>query len=164
MSMQTNGGGFVDAPTAEESTAVEDRATRGVRTDVLVRWSDMDAYGHVNHSRTVTLLEEARVETVFKPGSATGTLGAGAVVAALQVTYCRQLVHDDSPLQVLMWVSHLRAADFTLCYELRPKGEDESSKPAVTASTQIVAFDIGAQRPRRLTEIERTALRQWHRD
>ena len=92
---------------------IDDRTTNGVRTNVVVRWSDMDAYGHVNHSRTVTLLEEARVETVFKPGTLTGSLGAGAVVAALQVNYCRQLVHDDSPLQVLMWVSRLRAADFT---------------------------------------------------
>ena len=139
-------------------------AANGVRINVVVRWSDMDAYGHVNHSRTVTLLEEARVETVFKPGTPTGTLGAGAVVAALQVTYLRQLVHDDSPLQVLMWVSRLRGADFTLSYELRPAGEDESSRPAVTATTQIVAFDIAAQRPRRLTAVERSALREWQRD
>jgi len=143
---------------------IDDRTTNGVRTNVVVRWSDMDAYGHVNHSRTVTLLEEARVETVFKPGTLTGSLGAGAVVAALQVNYCRQLVHDDAPLQVLMWVSRLRAADFTLCYEMRPDGEDESCKPAVTASTQIVAFDIAAQRPRRLTAVEREALEQWRRD
>ncbi len=137
--------------------------TNGVRINVTVRWSDMDAYGHVNHSRTVTLLEEARVETVFQPGSPTGTLGAGSVVAALQVTYLRQLVHDDSPLQVLMWVSRLRGADFTLSYELRPAGEDESSRPAVTATTQIVAFDLAAQRPRRLTAVERSALREWQR-
>lgn len=135
----------------------------GVRTAVVVRWSDMDAYGHVNHSRTVTLLEEARVATVFKRGSPTGTLATGAVVAALQVNYHRQLLHQDSPLQVLMWVSRLRGADFTLCYELRPQGENESRRPAVTASTQIVAFDIAAQRPRRLSTVERTALQRWHR-
>lgn len=152
----------MDVSVVDEVVARE-QVANGVRTSVVVRWSDMDAYGHVNHSRTVTLLEEARVETVFKPGSRTGTLGAGAVVAELQVKYNRQLVHDDSPLQVLMWVSRLRAADFTLCYELRPSGEDESSKPAVTASTQIVAFDIAAQRPRRLDEIERAALRHWLR-
>ena len=145
------------------ASSMGEGVTNGVRIDVTVRWSDMDAYGHVNHSRTVTLLEEARVETVFKPGSPTGTLGAGSVVAALQVTYLRQLVHDDSPLQVLMWVSRLRGADFTLSYELRPAGEDESSRPAVTATTQIVAFDIAAQRPRRLTAVERSALGQWQR-
>ncbi|WP_127783509.1 thioesterase family protein [Rhodococcus sp. X156] len=150
-------------PAGSDGSAVPP-ALPGVRIDVPVRWSDMDAYGHVNHSRTVTILEEARVETVFKPGSPSGTLGAGAVVAELQVSYRRQLVHDDSPLQVLMWVSRLRAADFTLCYELRPRGEDESTRPAVTASTQIVAFDIAAQRPRRLSEVERATLQQWRRE
>ncbi len=147
-----------------KAPSIEPQAANGVRINIGVRWSDMDAYGHINHGRTVTLLEEARVETVFKPGSPTGTLAAGAVVAALQVTYTRQLVHDDSPLQVLMWVSALRGADFTLSYELRPAGEDEASRPAVTASTQIVAFDIAAQRPRRLTARERAALQQWQRE
>jgi len=52
------------------------RSTTGLRATVLVRWSDMDAYGHINHSRTVTLLEEARVGTVLKPGSPSGSLGA----------------------------------------------------------------------------------------
>ena len=33
--------------------------------EVRPRWSDMDAYGHVNHANTVTLLEEARVELLF---------------------------------------------------------------------------------------------------
>jgi acyl-CoA thioester hydrolase len=33
--------------------------------EVAVRWSDMDSYGHVNHARTVTLLEEARTELFF---------------------------------------------------------------------------------------------------
>lgn len=158
----------MSAPTTGTSAGLDPGAlaptTPGVRIDVPVRWSDMDAYGHVNHSRTVTILEEARVETVFKPGSPSGTLGAGAVVAELQVSYRRQLVHDDSPLQVLMWVSRLRAADFTLCYELRPRGEDESTRPAVTASTQIVAFDIAAQRPRRLSALERATLQQWRRE
>ncbi|MGH8967810.1 MAG: acyl-CoA thioesterase, partial [Actinomycetes bacterium] len=34
-------------------------------TKVLPRWSDMDVYGHVNHARTVTLLEEARIQLLF---------------------------------------------------------------------------------------------------
>ena len=37
--------------------------------EVAVRWSDMDAYGHVNNARFLTLYEEARVAMFF--------LGAG---------------------------------------------------------------------------------------
>ena len=32
--------------------------------EIPLRWADLDVYRHVNHARTVTLLEEARVELV----------------------------------------------------------------------------------------------------
>ena len=32
---------------------------------VPLRWTDQDAYRHVNHARTVTLLEEARIGLFF---------------------------------------------------------------------------------------------------
>ena len=40
--------------------------------DCPVRWSDMDAYGHVNNARFMTLYEEARVALMF-----TGARDAG---------------------------------------------------------------------------------------
>jgi acyl-CoA thioester hydrolase len=130
---------------------------------VPVRWSDMDAYGHLNHARTVTLLEEARVAWLFAPGSATAELAAGTVVADLHVRYVSQLTHRDGPLDVAMWVSRLRAADAVVQYAVRAADAAPGSRPAVTASTQLVPFDLGAQRPRRFTTQERDALRGWVR-
>ena len=34
---------------------------------VPVRWSDMDAFGHINHARMVTLMEEACVDWLLSP-------------------------------------------------------------------------------------------------
>ncbi|MGH3980641.1 MAG: acyl-CoA thioesterase [Pseudonocardiaceae bacterium] len=34
-------------------------------TEIAVRWSDMDSFGHVNNACTVTLIEEARTELLF---------------------------------------------------------------------------------------------------
>lgn len=132
------------------------------RTEVVVRWSDMDAYGHVNHARTVTLLEEARVDMLFAPGSPTATLATGAVVADVHVRYHRQLSHADSPLEVRVWISRLRGADATFSYEVRPAASP-GAVPAVTATTQVVAFDLTHQRPRRLTPAERAAFEGWTR-
>jgi acyl-CoA thioester hydrolase len=42
-------------------------------TDVPVRWSDMDAYGHVNNARFLTLYEEARVAMFFVGAASTGS-------------------------------------------------------------------------------------------
>ena len=35
-------------------------------TELQLRWSDQDAYGHVNNGRLVTLAEEARVRALAK--------------------------------------------------------------------------------------------------
>ena len=130
------------------------------RALVPLRWSDMDSYGHVNNARMVTVLEEARVDWLFAPGSPTAEMAKGSVVADLHVRYRRQLVHADGPLEVLMWLSRLRAADAVVQYEVRALA-DAALTPAVTASTQMVPYDLTAQRPRRFTADERAALVGW---
>ena len=127
------------------------------RALVPVRWSDMDAYGHVNNARVVTLLEEARVIWLFQPGSPTEEMAKGSVVADLHVRYRSQLTHLDGPLEVIMWISRLRAADAVVQYEVRPAAAPHAA-PSVTASTQMVPFDMVAQRPRRFTPAERESL------
>lgn len=135
----------------------------GFHTEVEVRWSDMDAFQHINHARMVTLLEEARIPWLFEDQRPTMTLREGAVIADLHVRYRGQLRHSDTPLDVLMWIDQVRAVDFTISYEVRPKGADVSTPPSIVASTQIAAFDIETQRLRRLTEPERTYLESWQR-
>ncbi|MEV0293962.1 thioesterase family protein [Nocardia sp. NPDC050710] len=127
---------------------------------VEVRWSDMDVFQHVNHARMVTLLEEARIPWLFD-GQPTSTLREGCVLADLRVRYRGQLRHDDTPLDIAMWIEQLRAVDFTVGYEVRANGAALDSPPAVIASTQIAAFDIQTQRLRRLTDTERDYLAEW---
>lgn len=124
-------------------------------TDVAVRWSDMDVYGHVNNARVVTLLEEARTELLFGEGARRGaqTLAGGVVVVELLVRYRQPLVYSANPVQVRLWVSQLRAASFALDYVVAGTDGD-----AVTASTQLAAYDTATQRPRRLMPAEREFL------
>ncbi|MEV6275095.1 thioesterase family protein [Nocardia sp. NPDC051832] len=121
----------------------------------------MDAFQHVNHARMVTLLEEARIPWLFDDGRPTVALREGCVLADLHVKYRGQLRHEDTPLDVAMWIEQLRAVDFTVGYEVRAAGAAPDSPPAVTASTQLAAFDIQTQRLRRLTEGEREYLSEW---
>lgn len=136
---------------------------KGFHTQVEVRWSDMDAFQHINHARMVTLLEEARIPWLFYEDRPTKTLRHGAVIVDLHVSYRGQLHHEDTPLDIVMWVEKLRAVDFTVGYEVRPGGAPPDAKPAVTATTQIAAFDIDAQRLRRFTPEERSYLDSWRR-
>ncbi|MFD3813289.1 MULTISPECIES: acyl-CoA thioesterase [unclassified Rhodococcus (in: high G+C Gram-positive bacteria)] len=136
----------------------------GFHTEVMVRWSDMDVFQHINHARMVTLLEEARIPWLFADGRPTQSLREGAVIADLHVRYRRQLRHSDGPLDIMMWTEKVRAVDFTIGYEVRPGGAPADSAPAVIASTQIAAFDIDTQRLRRLDDHEREFLLRWRRD
>lgn len=130
-------------------------------TRVEVRWSDMDAFQHINHARMVTLLEEARIPWLFTDDRPTVRLRSGCVLADLRVQYKGQLRHEDSPLDVSMWIDRLRAVDFTVGYEVRAGGADPDSPAAVIASTQLAAFDIDTQRLRRLDAAERDYLSLW---
>jgi acyl-CoA thioester hydrolase len=128
---------------------------------VDIRWSDMDAFQHVNHARMVTLLEEARIPWLFEDDRPTAALRQGCVLADLHVRYRGQLRHEDTPLDIAMWIEQLRAVDFTVAYEVRAAGAAPDSPPAVVASTQLAAFDMDTQRLRRLTPDERDYLAQW---
>jgi acyl-CoA thioester hydrolase len=125
----------------------------------------MDAYRHVNHARTVTLLEEARVDLVFRLGAREG-VGAwsdGLFVAGLQVDYKRQIAYEGQSVLVSIWTGEVRAASFLLHYEVRT-GPSVDDPVAVTAQTLMVPFDLSANRPRRLTGDERLFLARWADD
>lgn len=133
---------------------------RRFHSSVVVRWSDMDVFQHINHARMVTLLEEARIPWLFGENRPTAALENGCVLTDLRVRYRSQLRHSDTPLDVAMWIKQLRAVDFTVSYEVRP-AHTPDAPPAVVASTQMAAFDIGTQRLRRLTAAERDYLSGW---
>ncbi|POX47975.1 thioesterase [Streptomyces sp. Ru71] len=118
-----------------------------------LRWSDMDAYGHVNNAVFLRYLEEARIDFLSRRGKESKD---GSVVARHEIDYKRQLVHRPTPVDVELWVSQIRAASFTVSYEV--KDED---LVYVRASTVIVPFDFEAQRPRRITPEEREFLQQY---
>lgn len=119
----------------------------------------MDAYGHVNHANTVTLLEEARVAMLFTEAARQGNTGMarGMVVARLVVDYHTPLVANGSPIRVAVAVREMRNASFTLDYEVH-SGPLETDSVAATAETMLVPYDVATGRPRRLSEPERDFL------
>ena len=122
--------------------------------DAPVRWSDMDAYGHVNNARFLTLYEEARV-AMFFVGARKHGLGSfeeGIVIARHEIDYLRPVDYGEA-VRIEMWVSHLRAASFTVSYELFDEGVLASRAKSV-----CVPYNLTKGHPRRLSEAEREFL------
>ncbi|MEU2776124.1 thioesterase family protein [Streptomyces sp. NPDC007162] len=121
-----------------------------------LRWSDMDAYGHVNNAVFVRYLEEARIDWLFRPDK---EFKQGSVVARHEIDYKRQLVHRHHPVDIELWVTEIRAASFTVTYEVK-----DDDVVYVRASTVVVPFDFESGRPRRLTAEERDFLTEYRDD
>ncbi|WDO08315.1 acyl-CoA thioesterase [Streptomyces murinus] len=118
-----------------------------------LRWSDMDAYGHVNNVVFMRYLEEARINFLFRPDK---NFQQGSVVARHEIDYKRQLVHRHHPVDIELWITEIRAASFTIAYEVK-----DADVVYVRASTVVVPFDFEAQRPRRITSEEREFLQEY---
>ena len=124
--------------------------------DCPLRWSDMDAFQHVNNTVFLRYLEEARIDFLFRPDK---DFQQGSVVARHEIDYKRQLVHRHAPVDIELWVTQIRAASFTIAYEVK-----DPDQVYVTASTVIVPFDFEQQRPRRITADERDFLESYRDD
>jgi acyl-CoA thioester hydrolase len=124
---------------------------------VAVRWSDLDAFGHVNNARFLTLYEEARVAMFFTGARAHGltSFEEGIVIARHEIDYL-QPVDYSGPVRVELWISELRAARFTVDYELF-----DGAVLASRAKSVCVPYNLTHGHPRRLTEAERDFLQPY---
>jgi acyl-CoA thioester hydrolase len=123
-----------------------------------MRWSDMDAYGHVNNVVYLAYLEDARVDMLFSLGAEMGAraLSDGVLVARHVIDYRRPLVYHPSGVDIDLWIGAIKGASFEVRYEVH----DDDALFA-TASSVIVPFDLAAQRPRRLSQEERAFLSRY---
>lgn len=124
---------------------------------VTVRWSDLDAYAHVNNVQYLRLFEEARVYA-FKAwfGAGRDLIDEGMLVVSQSIDYLRPMGFAYAPARVAVWCGDVGTASFDLGYAVAgPVGDD-----AVYARGRVglVAYDLEAQRPRRLGQDERSAL------
>jgi acyl-CoA thioester hydrolase len=125
-----------------------------------LRWSDMDAYQHVNNVVYLRYLEEARVDWMFRRASEAGVEGFatfGTVVASHEISYKRPLVYRPEPVRVEVWVTHVANAKFTVAYEVC----DDDGVYA-TASSILVPYDFAAGRLRRLSQLEKDYLAGYY--
>lgn len=134
--------------------------TPGYCCDVPLRWSDMDAYGHVNNVQMLRLLEDARVrglEDWFGPGNR--VLADGILVARHEIEYLAPLTFRHAPVRVDVVVTHVDPAGFRLGYVVRDPDDIGSTRYAV-AATRLVTYDFASAAPARLPPEQRAVLRE----
>lgn len=149
---------------------------------VQLRWSDLDAYGHVNNVEMFRILEEARIMAFWahpaeeaSPAAAhdawpTAVLDSGpgasshTFVARQEIEYLRPLGFARRPVRVEMWIGHMGGASLDVCYEVHDdssptgrSGPGSTARPVARAVTTIVLVSAATGSPRRIAPHERAA-------
>jgi len=123
----------------------------------------MDSLGHVNNVTYVDYLQEARVDMlrVHTPQTATENLSDGVIVVQHDIEFVAPLVFRPDPIRIETWATQIRAASFTLRYEIFDEDPDDSRRVYTRASTLLAPYSFTSERPRRIRPEERATLEQF---
>jgi acyl-CoA thioester hydrolase len=92
-----------------------------------LRWSDLDAYGHVNNAQMFGLLEEARIHAFWEGDNAAGdapptrifqggpTADTFTLIAHQEIEYLAPIAYQRDPLDLELWIGR-RPGNKTCCY------------------------------------------------
>lgn len=85
---------------------------------VDVRWSDMDAYNHVNNARYVTYLESARIHLFLQiVGKDWQVVEEGPVLGSVTCTF-RYPVEYPARIEIGTWISKIGKASFDMLHRM----------------------------------------------
>ena len=128
-----------------------------------LRWADMDSLGHVNNVTYVDYLQEARVDMLRVHAPATGgeQLAEATVVVRHEVEFRSPLVFRPAPVRIESWVTSIRAASFTMAYEILDELPDGTRHVYTRARTVLTPYLFVEERPRRIRDAERAVLERF---
>jgi acyl-CoA thioester hydrolase len=120
---------------------------------VEIRWSDVDAYMHVNNAVYATYLEECRDECVDR---ALGDAGDSwdLVLARVAIVFRRELRLEDEEVVVSCALERIGNSSLTLREQVRTRDGESQPRPKAV----LVARDRARGRSRQLTQPEREAF------
>lgn len=124
---------------------------------VAVGWGDMDALGHVNHTRYLRWMEDARIAwfaqvaglDAFGAGS-----GIGPILARAEVDFAKPVTYPDT-VDVTVEVAKLGTTSLVLAYEITSRAQ---GAVVCRGQTVLVIFDYARQQKVPIPEALRARL------
>ena len=134
---------------------------------IQLRWSDLDAYNHVNNVEMLRILQEARIqafwadEGVGPEAAGTAILDSGvggttlSLIAHQEMEYLAPVPFLRQPLDIELWIGRLGGASLEVCYEIYSPVGVEPRLLYGRASTTLVMVEPTTGKPVRIGDRER---------
>jgi acyl-CoA thioester hydrolase len=136
-------------------------AERAHGYDFLVRWSDLDPYGHVNNVRVFDFVAEARIRMSPDGNSSRMELAAeqGLVwmVARQDVDYLGQIGHRTEPYRVRSAIGRVGRTSVTIVAQV----EDPLAGSVLARTSTVLVSGDASGRPVPLPEDMLAAAKRW---
>ena len=124
---------------------------------VPLRWSDLDAVGHLNNAVYLTLCEQARIEALGAL-DATDWDRAGPVVVAASLRYLRPITEPGVARVTVTFGEPGRTSLPTTHTVALDGGDTDDGGPAATAEVTLVWVDHATGRPTPVPDALRARL------
>lgn len=122
-----------------------------------MRWSDMDAYGHVNNVQYLRFFEDARIEAFAAHEAGAGDkslLSTGILVVRHEIEYLKPLKWRPEPVHIDLWITYLKGARIDVGYEVYDAPQDAPRIRYAVAESTLVIYDLENERPRRIPQAD----------
>ena len=144
-----------------------------IHVQIPLRWSDFDAYAHVNNAEMLRVLEEARIQAMWRPddGSVSNAPTAVmdvrpgaetlALIAKQEVEYLAPIPYMRAPLDIEMWAGAIGGASIDVSYEVYSPVGIEPRVLYTRAATTVVMVSAETNRPTRVPAELREAWKPY---
>lgn len=138
------------------STLEDLRPPHAVTVPIPLRWSDMDAFGHVNNTAFLRFFEDARFTAFPAAGVGAGGRLSTRVLLAVrhEVEYRAPLLYGAHRLTIDIWATRLGTSSVDVAYQAVALQDGDAAVAAV-ARSRMVLVDAVSGRPQALDEDER---------
>jgi acyl-CoA thioester hydrolase len=133
-----------------------------IHVQIPLRWSDFDAYAHVNNAEMLRVLEEARIQAMWLPDDGADSAAPTAVmdvrpgaatlalIARQEIEYLAPIPYMRAPLDIEMWAGSIGGASIEVCYEVFSPVTVEPRILYTRAATTVVMVSATTNNPTRV--------------
>lgn len=128
------------------------------KSQLQIRWADLDAFRHVNNATYLVYMQEARADFTWFSRKVKGEkpILDDMVVARAEVDFIEPIHSVDIPLDVEIYIEKIGNSSFVMVYEMSQAGTLRAK-----GKTVQVGVDMETEKSRPLRGYEREYLEKY---